>query len=87
MRQAKSILDPRKAEDDYKPQLPPQVLSQLQLEFKRYCAAVLGSGLSETSKGIYIDFADKFVRWLAGEFTPGQVKDGRPFKRMRTDRD
>lgn len=67
--------------DDYVPLISEGALLEVQREMRAYCAAVLRSGLSDATKGIYIDNADKFVRWLQRDFTPGQVKDGRIFRR------
>jgi hypothetical protein len=81
MRQNKAILQSRSLDQKYEPRISLQALTEVQKELQAYCAVVLASGLSEVSKGIYIDFADKFVRWLQRDFTPGQVKDGRIFRK------
>ena len=38
------------------------------------------SVLSETSKEMYVDFSDKFIRWLYGDYKPGtyRIMDRRP---------
>jgi hypothetical protein len=77
MRQSKRILDRVLIDKDYIPSISTSALAEVQREMEAYSALVMQSGLSTVSKGIYIDFADKFVRWLAGNFTPGEVKDGR----------
>jgi hypothetical protein len=38
---------------------------------RKYAGQVQKSGLSLTSKSIYIDNASYFVRWIHGEFQPG----------------
>jgi hypothetical protein len=77
MRQSQRILDRQETQTDkdYIPEISHAALCEVQREMKAYASVVLQSGLSEVSKGIYIDFADKFVRWLARDFTPGTVKD------------
>lgn len=77
MRQSNRILDRVPVDNSYVPAISANALLEVQHEMKVYCAVVMKSGLSEVSTGIYIDFADKFVRWLAGDFAPGEVKDGR----------
>jgi hypothetical protein len=83
MRQNKIIPQSRTLESDYKPKISAEALAQVQSEMQAYCEVVFATGLSEVSKGVYIDFADKFVRWLAGDFTPGAVKDGQRKGLMR----
>jgi phosphatidylserine decarboxylase len=40
--------------------------------FKRYAAEIsTNAELSQSSKTMYIDFADCFVRWMVGGFRPG----------------
>lgn len=44
----------------------------------RYAYEVSRSDLSQSSKTMYIDFADCFVRWMNGGFRPGMRKPGKP---------
>jgi hypothetical protein len=60
----------------YVPKISAQALNEVRTDLAGYCAVVDGTTLSGVSKGIYIDFADKFVRWLSGDFAPGEVRDG-----------
>lgn len=41
-----------------------------------YWEAIQASGLADSSKVDYYYFAEVFVRWVEGDFTPGGVKDG-----------
>jgi len=43
----------------------------------QYIGEVDRSDLSQSSKTMYIDFADCFVRWMSGGFQPGMRKPGR----------
>jgi hypothetical protein len=43
------------------------------------------SELSEASKGIYMDQAENFVRWLTGDFNPGSRKEPYPIKKRKKD--
>ncbi|MGA2207598.1 MAG: hypothetical protein ABSG10_12790 [Terracidiphilus sp.] len=43
----------------------------------QYAAEMEQSGLSHSSKAMYIDFADCFVRWMNGGFQPGMRKSGK----------
>lgn len=49
----------------------PASMSEVEDALKEYRARVESSDLSPSSKSTYIDMADKFVRWLSGEFVPG----------------
>ena len=49
-------------------------LSEIQAAMKAYCDDVKNSDLSYGSQGMYVDFAECFVRWLQGEFAPGSRK-------------
>lgn len=40
---------------------------------RKYADQVSSAELSESSKSIYIDFANCFVRWIHGDFLPGKV--------------
>jgi hypothetical protein len=42
-------------------------MSQIRSEFKRYCDLINASDRTPSTKGTYIQHADRFVRWLAGE--------------------
>jgi hypothetical protein len=76
MRQNKSILNRHPVEQDYRPNISAPALAEVQQEMEAYSAVVLRSDLAQSSKVHYIDFADRFVRWLSGEFTPGISKGG-----------
>lgn len=43
-------------------------------------AALEASELSDGSKGIYMDLAENFVRWLEGDFNPGSRKEPYPIQ-------
>jgi len=74
IRQTRGALKPRPFGKDYVPKISPQALTEVQSDLAGYCAVVDATTLSEVSKGIYIDFADKFVRWLSGNFAPGSER-------------
>jgi hypothetical protein len=44
----------------------------------RYSQEVECSNLSQSSKSLYIDFANCFVHWMHGGFHPGMRKPGKP---------
>ena len=46
-------------------------MRQLWEQFDEYVAEVNASALADTSKKDYIIFAEQFVRWIEGYFTPG----------------
>jgi hypothetical protein len=46
-------------------------LSEIQAAMKAYCDDAKNSDLSYGSQGMYVDFAECFVRWLQGDFVPG----------------
>ncbi len=77
MRQSKNILKRDLVESEYKPSISAMALIEVRRELEAYTSVVLQSDLAGSSKDQYIDMADRFVRWLAGEFTPGIVKGGR----------
>jgi hypothetical protein len=58
-------------------------LSEVQAATKAYWAVLEESELSDASKGIYMDMADNFVRWLSGDSTPGSRKDPYPVRRKK----
>jgi hypothetical protein len=78
------MLKPRPFGKNYAPKISPEALNEVQNDLVGYCAVGDATTLSEVSKGMYIDFADKFVRWLSGDFAPGEVKDGIPERRATT---
>lgn len=45
--------------------------------FDQYAEEVNRSDLSQTSKSMYIDFANCFVRWMNGGFQPGMRNPGK----------
>lgn len=59
---------PRRNEDVY---LPVRSKNKLWLLFDAYCREVDASFLAESSKTDYKMFAEQFMRWIEGEFTPG----------------
>jgi hypothetical protein len=46
---------------------PTWTMDDIRREFDRYCDLVNASGRKPTTKATYIQHADRFVRWLAGE--------------------
>jgi hypothetical protein len=48
-----------------------QGLLEVRAGLKAYYAVLEASDLSESSKATYMDMANNFVRWLAGDFEPG----------------
>jgi hypothetical protein len=60
-------------------------LSEIQAALKTYWTVLETSELSEASKGIYMDMAENFVRWLTGDFTPGSRKELYPVRKRRKD--
>lgn len=42
-------------------------IDDIRREFKRYCDLINASDRTPSTKGTYIQHADRFVRWLAGE--------------------
>ena len=48
--------------------------NKMWLLFDEYAAEVNASELTESSKRDYISFAEMFVRWVGGDFTPGEAK-------------
>jgi tryptophanase len=45
----------------------PWTIEDIRREFERYCDLINASDRKPTTKGTYIQHADRFVRWLAGE--------------------
>lgn len=44
-----------------------QTIEDIRREFDRYCDLINASDRKPTTKATYIQHADRFVRWLAGE--------------------
>jgi hypothetical protein len=42
-------------------------IDDIRREFDRYCGLINASDRKPTTKATYIQHADRFVRWLAGE--------------------
>jgi hypothetical protein len=42
-------------------------IEDIRREFQRYCDLINASDRAPSTKGTYIQHADRFVRWLAGE--------------------
>ena len=42
-------------------------IDDIRTEFRRYCDLINASERTPSTKGTYIQHADRFVRWLAGE--------------------
>jgi hypothetical protein len=53
------------------------ILREVRELFEQYAAEVEQSDLSSSSKTMYIDFADCFVRWMNGGFRPGLYPRGK----------
>ncbi len=62
------------------PVISEQALKEVKLAHHKYCKEIMRSVLSETSKEMYVDFSDKFIRWLYGDYKPGtyRIMDRRP---------
>jgi hypothetical protein len=46
-------------------------LTDLRREFERYSELVNAADLAPSSKSTYLQHADRFIRWLAGEVEVG----------------
>jgi hypothetical protein len=46
-------------------------LLEVRAGLRAYYAVLEASELSESSRATYMDMANNFVRWLAGDFVPG----------------
>ena len=55
---------------DNEPQLSQECLDAVRLNLERYRATVEDTTLTHNSKATYIDNAERFVRWMAGDFEP-----------------
>jgi uncharacterized protein with HEPN domain len=51
--------------------LSPEVIQQVRAALQEYEREVEAANLARTTKDTYLLHASNFVRWLAGEFTPG----------------
>lgn len=49
-------------------------IEELRAEVERYQAALVASGKVPNTVQTYVDRADRFVRWLAGEYDPAEVR-------------
>ena len=64
--------------------LSPSTLSEVQTAVKAYYEVVeTTSDLSQSSQATYIDMADRFVRWLHGEFNPGSREEPYRAKKIK----
>ena len=61
-------------EQEPKKSASPETLKEVRLLFDRYAAEVEQSALAESSKAMYIDHANYFIRWLYGGFVPGAAE-------------
>ena len=59
------------------PSPKPSALREIRKLFDQYANEVDSSDLSQSSKTMYIDFANCFVRWMNGGFQPGMQKRGK----------
>lgn len=48
----------------------------LRAELDRYRAALVDAGKVPNTVQTYVDRADRFIRWLAGEYDPAQERSG-----------
>lgn len=48
----------------------------LRAELERYRTALVEAGKVPNTVQTYVDRADRFVRWLAGEYDPAQERSG-----------
>ena len=58
--------------------ISPTAMVEVMTALEAYWDDLEASDLSEASKGIYMNNADNFVRWMRGEFVPGSRNDN-PF--------
>lgn len=47
-------------------------LRELHAELGRFEAELREAGLSEATITTYVDRSERFLRWLSGDYTPGQ---------------
>lgn len=59
--------------------ISPTAMLEVMSALEGYWDAIETSDLSQASKGIYINHADNFVRWMRGEFIPGS-RNSNPFR-------
>lgn len=57
------------------PKISPEALQEVRQALRAYEDAVEATNLASASKTIYIDRADRFVRWLDDDFEPGSGVD------------
>jgi hypothetical protein len=55
--------------------ISPAAMIEVMTALEAYWGDLEASDLSEASKGIYMNNADNFVRWMRGEFVPGSRHD------------
>jgi hypothetical protein len=67
------------------PRITTPALSEIHDALQAYWAALDASELSEGSKGLYMDMAEYFVRWLAGDYAPGSRKEAYPIRKKKRD--
>jgi hypothetical protein len=70
-------------EKETTPLIARPALAEVETALRAYWSALDDSELSEASKGIYMNGADNFVRWLSGNFVPGSRKD--PYPKRKKD--
>lgn len=54
----------------------PFTTSQLREELARYEAELENAGLADATIHTYIERAERFIRWLEGEYRPGPRDSG-----------
>ena len=58
-----------------KSRVSPAALTEVETALREYVREVLQVGYGAMSLNLHVDYADKFVRWLKYEFTPGERLD------------
>lgn len=61
----------------------PATFVEIKRALTEYCNEVGSSDLKPGSQAMYIDHANNFVRWIAGEFDPGATKNPWKAKKSR----
>jgi hypothetical protein len=51
--------------------ISPSALFEVEVALREYYTALEATDLTPSSQGSYLDQADRFVRWLRGDFDPG----------------
>jgi hypothetical protein len=46
-------------------------MKEVHAALEQYFVVLQNSGLSQATQAIYLDMANNFVRWIAGDFVPG----------------